>query len=155
MIKYINASSKRNTCNGDVLSILNIFGKKDAASDLAKGPPFSVSTELFPYKLQAKKSNSAIMTVKITNITKEILLTSIVAEVPGQLGFDEMNLSKQREVRVGEMQPNELKEIRIPLYSSMKSDPGDYTLTLTAIAHYRDYGHVLNMVKKRVEVEIV
>jgi len=96
-----------------------------------------------------------MMTVKVMNITKEVLLTSVVAEVPGQLGFDEMNLSKQREVRLGELQPNELKEVRIPVYSSMKSDAGEYTLTLTAIAHYRDYGHVLNMVKKRVAVEIV
>ena len=132
-----------------------MFGKKDAANEISKGPPFSVATELFPYKLQAKKSNSAVMTVKITNITKEILLTSVVAEVPSQLGFDEMNLSKQREIRVGELQPSELKEVRIPIYSSLKSDPGDYTLTLTTIAHYRDYGHVLNMVKKSVEVEIV
>lgn len=137
------------------MGLLNIFGKRDAANEIARGPPFSVSTELFPYKLQAKKSNSAVMTVKIMNITKEILLTSVVAEVPAQLGFDEMNLSKQREVRVGELQPNELREVRISLYSSMKSDPGEYTLTLTAIAHYRDYGHVLNMVKKRVAVEIV
>jgi uncharacterized membrane protein len=95
------------------------------------------------------------MTVKMTNITKEILLSSVVVEAPGQLGFDEMNLSKQREVRIGELQPNEAREIRISVYSSMKSDPGEYTLTLTAIAHYRDYGHVLNMVKKRVAVDIV
>jgi uncharacterized membrane protein len=137
------------------LGLLNIFGKKDAANEISKGPPFTVSTEFFPYKLQAKRSNSAMMTVKVMNITKEVLLTSVVAEVPGQLGFDEMNLSKQREVRLGELQPNELKEVRIPVYCSMKSDAGEYTLTLTAIAHYRDYGHVLNMVKKRVAVEIV
>jgi uncharacterized membrane protein len=137
------------------LGILNIFGKKDATNDITKGPPFSVATELFPYRLQAKKSSSATLIIKVRNITKEILLTSIVAEVPGQLGFDEMNLSKQREVRVGELQPDETKEIKLGLYSSLKSDPGEYTLTLTAIAHYRDYGHVLNAVKKRIAIEII
>ncbi len=137
------------------LGLLNIFGKKDAATDITNNPPFTVSTELFPYKLKARKSNSAILTVKVKNITKEILLTSVVAEVPSQLGFDEMNLSKQRELRVGELQPGELKEIKIPLYGGMKSDAGEYTLTLTTIAHYRDYGHVLNAIKKRIAIDIV
>lgn len=109
----------------------------------------------FPYKLQSKKSSSATLIVKVKNVTKEVLLTSIVVEAPNQLGFDEMIMAKQRELRIGEMQPEESKEVKFPLYSSLKSDPGEYTLSLTAIAHYRDYGHVLNAVKKRVAVEIV
>ncbi len=137
------------------MGIFNMFGKKDSASDITNGPPYSVATELVPYKLYAKKNSSATLVVKVKNLTKDVLLTSIVAEVPGHLGFDEMMISKQRELRVGEMQPGEGKELKFNLYSNLGSDAGEYTLTLTTIAHYRDYGHVLNAVKKRVTVDIV
>lgn len=137
------------------MGILDIFGKKDAAKEITKGPPYSVATELVPYKLYAKKGSSATLKIKLKNLTKDILLTSVVAEVPAKLGFDEMLVSKQRELRVGEVNPDEEKELNLALYSSLGSDPGEYTLTLTTIAHYRDYAHVLNAVKKRVSVEVV
>lgn len=137
------------------MGFLNIFGKKDAASEIEKGPPFSVSTEMVPYRLYARKSSSATLHVKLRNLTKEILLTSLVAEVPNQLGFDDMLTSKQREIRIGELKPSEEKELKLNLYTSVGSDSGDYTLTLTTIAHYRDYGHVLNAVKKRITINLV
>ena len=137
------------------MGILNLFGKKDAATDITKGPPYSVSTELVPYRLYAKKSSSATLVVKVRNLTKDVLLTSVVAETPGNIGFDEMLVSKQREQRIGEMQPGDSKELKFNLYSSMASDAGEYTLGLTTIAHYRDYGHILNAVKKRVTIDIV
>ena len=37
----------------------------------------------------------------------------------------------------------------------IKTDPGEYTVTLTAMAHYRDYGHVINAVKKRTTLSVV
>jgi uncharacterized membrane protein len=134
-----------------ILGILDIFGKRNEKTDAANGPTFMVSTELFPYKLEARKSSTATLSVKIRNVTKDVLLASVVVEV----GLDEMNLSKQKDLKVGEMQPQELKEVQVKLYSGLKSDPGEYTLTLTAIAHYRDYTHVLNEVRKRVAVEII
>lgn len=137
------------------MGIFNIFGKKDAASDITRGPPFGLSTELVPYRLYAKKSSSATLMIKVKNLTKEMLLTSVVAEVPSQLGFDEMMMAKQRELRLGELQPSEEKELKFTIYSGLGSEAGEYTLTLTTIAHYRDYGHVLNAVKKRVTVDLV
>lgn len=137
------------------MGILDVFGKKDNAQGGTKGPPFTVATELFPYKLQAKKNSSASLIIKIKNVSKDAVLTSVVAEVPPQLGFDEMNLSKQKELKVGEIQPNELKEVKMNLYSSLKSDPGEYTVTLTTYAHYRDYTHVLDSVKKRISIDLI
>jgi uncharacterized membrane protein len=137
------------------MGILNIFGKKDSAKEITKGPPYSVSTELVPYKLYAKKNSSASLSIKLRNLTKDVLLTSVVVESPGKIGFDEMLVSKQRELRIGDMQPGEDKEVRLSVYGGPGSDAGEYTLTLTAIAHYRDYAHVLNAVKKRVVVDIV
>jgi hypothetical protein len=78
-----------------------------------------------------------------------------VAELPNRLGFDDMIMTRQREMRVGEMQPGEEKEVRFDIHGGVGSDSGEYTLNLTAIAHYRDYGHVLNAVRKNVKIEVV
>jgi uncharacterized membrane protein len=137
------------------MGIFNIFGKKDAGTELMRTLPFKVSTEWVPYKLYAKRPSSSSLRVRIRNATKEVLLTSVVAELPKQLAFEAMGLSKEREMRVGELAPDEEKEVRFDVYSGMSSDPGEYTLNLTAIAHYRDYGHVINAVKKKVTISVV
>ncbi len=137
------------------MGIFNIFGKKDAATDITKGSPFMISTELVPYHLYARKNSSATLMVKVKNITKDILLTSVVAELPNRLGFDEMVLSRQKETRIGELQPEEQKEIKLNIYGGVGSEAGEYTVRLTTIAHYRDYSHVLNAVKKQVQVSVV
>jgi uncharacterized membrane protein len=135
--------------------IFNIFGKRDVSDDLTKNSPYRIATEMVPYKLYANKGSSASLMVRIKNVTNEILLTSVVAELPNQLGFDEVGVSKQREIRVGELAPHEEKEVRFDIFSSLNSDKGEYTLMLTAIAHYRDYGHVINAVKKRTTLNVV
>ncbi|MCL4373477.1 MAG: hypothetical protein M1360_01985 [Candidatus Marsarchaeota archaeon] len=137
------------------MKIFNIFGKKDAASDLTAMLPYKLSVEMVPYRIYANRNSSATMMVRLQNNTGEILLTSLVAELPQQLGFDELGVSKQKEVRVGEIAPHEEKEIKLDIYGGLNSDPGEYTVSLTAIAHYRDYGHVLNAVKKRTVVNVV
>jgi hypothetical protein len=137
------------------MGIFNLFGKKDSAAELTKASPFKLSTEWVPYKLYASRKSSCMLIVKLKNMTNETLLTSVVAELPKQLGFESMGLSKERELRVGDIAPEEEKELRFDVYSSAGSDVGEYTLNLTAIAHYRDYGHVLNAVKKRVVLEVV
>jgi uncharacterized membrane protein len=137
------------------MGILNLFGKKDSAAEITKGPPFSVSTELVPYRLHAKSVESAVLNVKVRNLTKDVLLTSVVAKVPGKLGFDEMVMQKEKEQRAGEMQPGEVKEMKFIIYSSLGADPGEYKLTLSTFAHYRDYAHVLNSVKKDVPISVI
>lgn len=132
-----------------------MFGKKDSSADVTKAVPYVLSTELVPYRLYAKKSSNIMLRVKLKNVTKDVLLTSLVAVLPNRLGFDEMVLSREKESRVGEMQPGEEKEVKFSIYSSVGSDAGDYTINLTAIAHYRDYGHVLNAVKKRIQLSVV
>ena len=137
------------------MGIFNIFGKKDASSELTKSSPYRLSTEWVPYKLYSSRKSSAMLVVKIRNMTNEVLLTSVVAELPNQLGFDAVSLSKERENRIGDLAPNEEQEVKFEVFSGMNSDSGEYTLNLTAIAHYRDYGHVINAVKKRVTIDVV
>jgi uncharacterized membrane protein len=137
------------------MGIFNIFGKKDSGEELMRPLPFKITTEWVPYRLYAKKSSSSSLRVRVRNATKEILLTSVVAELPKQLAFESMGLTKEREMRLGELAPNEEKDVRFEVFSGMNSDPGEYTLNLTAISHYRDYGHVINAVKKRVTISMV
>ncbi len=137
------------------MGIFNLFGKKDVSSELTKSSPFKISTEWVPYKLYASRKSSSTLIVRIKNMTNETLLTSVVAELPKQLGFEQVALTKERELRLGELPSEEERELKFEVFSTMNADPGEYTLNLTAIAHYRDYGHVLNAVKKRVIVEVV
>ncbi|MEM3227865.1 MAG: hypothetical protein QXK65_02885 [Candidatus Micrarchaeaceae archaeon] len=137
------------------MSIFNIFGKKDVGSELMKNPPYKIVTELVPYHIESNKKSSATIFIKLTNLTSEPVLTSVVVETPAQLGFDEMGLSKQKEIRVGNMEPGEEKELKVELFGGLNTDKGNYTLSLTAIMHYRDYGHVINAVKKHMMINAV
>ncbi len=137
------------------MGIFNLFGKKDVGSELTTGSPFKLSTEWVPYKLYASRNSSSTLVVRVRNTTGEVLLTSLVAELPKQLAFEAMGITKEREIRVGELAPNVERELKFEVYSGLGTDPGEYTLNLTAIAHYRDYGHVINAVKKRVTVGVV
>lgn len=137
------------------MKIFGVFGKRDVSEDLTKRSPYRLMTEWVPYKLYSGKKSSSSLMVKLKNATSEALLTSVVAEVPRQLGFDEIGVTKQKEVRLGYLAPDEEREIRIDVYNSSGADPGDYTVSLTAIAHYRDYGHVLNVIRKRTAISVV
>lgn len=137
------------------MGIFNLFGKRDVGSELTKNSPYKLATSWTPYRLYAKKNSTATLIVKVKNLTSEVLLTSLVVELPGQLAFEQIGLSKQREVRIGELQPGQEIERQMDVFSGLNTDSGQYTLNLTAMAHYRDYGHILNAVKKRVSIEVV
>ncbi len=135
------------------MGLFNLFGKKDV-SELVNNSPFRLATVWVPYTLYANKNGSTTLNVKIKNVTEEPLLTSLVVELPPSLGFEKTGLSKQREVRIGELAAGEEREVGVEVFGGMKSDPGEYTVVLTAMAHYRDYGHVINAVKKRTSLKV-
>ena len=137
------------------MGIFNIFGKRDVTEELIKSSPFKLATEWVPYRLYSGKKSSSMLVIRLKNMTREPLLTSVVAELPKQLGFDTMHLASEQERRLGEVAPGEEKELRFDVYPTQSADVGEYTVNLTAIAHYRDYGHVLNAVKKRVTIDVV
>jgi uncharacterized membrane protein len=137
------------------MAIFNIFGKKDVSDDITKNVPYRLVTEWVPYKMYSGRKSTTTLKVKLKNMTKEVLLTSLVVELPNKLGFDEIGMSKQREIRMGELAPDEEKEVGLSVYNGTDADPGEYTVSLAAIAHYRDYGHIINAIKKRTTVQVV
>ncbi len=140
---------------GVIVAILNLFGKKDSSMDLTKASPYRLTSEWVPYKIYSGRKSSASLYVRVRNMTNEVLLTSLVLELPQQLSFDDVGMAKQHEEHLGELKPGEEREARVDVHGGLNADTGDYTVTLTAIAHYRDYGHVINAVKKRTTVSVV
>lgn len=122
---------------------------------MTKRIPFVVATEFVPYKLYAGKKSATTLSITLRNATKEVVLTSLAVELPNKIGFDDMTLAREREMRLGEIAPNTEKEVRINLHNSLDADKGEYTILLTAMAHYRDYGHVMNAIKKRIALQVV
>ncbi|MEM0074324.1 MAG: hypothetical protein QW091_01930 [Candidatus Micrarchaeaceae archaeon] len=138
-----------------MVKLFGLFGKKNAAEELTKAVPYRISTEFVPYRLYANQKNSLRMFISLKNLTAEPTLSSVVVEVPKGLSLDETGISKEKEVRLGQIAPNEEKQTSIDIYGDAGTDKGEYTLSLTAFIHYRDYGHVLNAVKKKAIVEVV
>lgn len=137
------------------MGLLDIFGKKDVSADLAARFPYSVKTEFVPYHLKSRERSSSSLVVNLKNLTKEPVMGSVVVSVPRQLSMDQTGISKEKEVKLGMMSPDETKEARIEVYGDVGTEKGEYTITVTAFVHYRDYAHILNSVRKRVVVEAV
>lgn len=139
----------------DTMGIFDLFGKRDVSGSLGKKMPYAIRTEFVPYKLKAKERSSSSFVVTIKNLTGEPVVSSLVIDVPKQLSLDSTGISKQKELRLGTLSPDESKETKTEVFGDVGTDSGEYTITLTAFIHYRDYAHVLNAMKKRVVIEAV
>lgn len=137
------------------MGIFDLFGKKDVTTDLGRTLPYSISTEFSPFKLRANNRGSSTLSINLKNMTNEPVMSSVVVQVPDRVSLDSTGLAKEKEVRLGTLAPNEAKESRIEIFSNSGTDKGEYTVTITAFIHYRDYAHVLNAMKKRTVLEAV
>lgn len=137
------------------MGLFDLFGKKDVSEDITKKLPFILVTEFVPYRLKSKEKNNCSLNVRIKNLTKEPVLSSVVVEVPKQLSFDTMGISKQKEIKIGNLAPNEERIASIDVHAGVGTDKGSYTITLTAFVHYRDYAHVINEMRKRAILEVI
>lgn len=137
------------------MGLLDMFGKRDVSDDISRRMPYTIKTEFVPYKLKSNEKSSSVFVVNLKNMTAEPVLSSIVIEVPRQLSIDSIGITKEKELRLGTLSPNEERESRFEIHGGVGTDKGNYTITLTAFIHYRDYGHVLNAMKKRAVLEVV
>lgn len=137
------------------MGLLDIFGKKDVGEELVKKVPYSMKLKFHPYRLNANKMESVLLFVELKNLKEEVLLTSVIIELPKNLGFDQTALSNAREIRIGEMKPGEEKSVKVEVWGNPRTDSGDYSLKVTAICHYRNYGYLLNAEKKEVVLRVV
>lgn len=137
------------------MGIFDLFGKKDVTTDLKKALPYNISTGFSPFKLKANLRGSSTLSINLKNMTSEPVMSSVVVQVPDRISLDTTGLAREKEFRLGTLGPNEAKDARIEIFGNSGTDKGEYTITITAFIHYRDYAHVLNAMKKRTVLEAV
>ena len=119
------------------------------------GLPFNISTSLRPVRLNARKESALELLVTVKNVTGSPVMASISAEVPASLGFDNLGMTKIKEIRIGQLEAHKEKTVSFSVCSSSKTAPGTYSVLVTVNHHYRDYSHVQNYAKKPVEIRAV
>lgn len=134
------------------MGIFDLFGKKEVS---AQDTYFTIHSELHPYRLYAHKNDYAELEISLTNVFNRELLTSLVITVPKGLGFEQSTLSNQKEIRIGMLKAGEEKHFKIPLWATQRTDKGDYLIKIFGIAHYHDYGYVLNESRKVLHLRVV
>lgn len=130
-----------------------LLGKKEAPA--REGLPFNVTTNLRPVRLTARKESSLELLVTVTNVTGAPIMASVSVEVPKSLGFENVGMTKIKEIRISELPPQKEKTLSVSICSNSTTMPGTYAVLVTVSHHYRDYSHVLNYAKKTVEVRAV
>ena len=126
------------------MSLFELFGKKS----LVGAGVYSLSCNLHPFRLTAYKNDAVDLEIDLQNTADKELLTSVVIEVKKPVALDQTGLTNTREIRLGPLQPGERKQLKVAVYSNPRVAPGSYDVKVFAIEHYRDYGHVINEVKK-------
>lgn len=132
------------------MGLFELFGKKPVSESVL----YDIAAAFHPFRLSAHKNDSVDLELEVKNICGEELLTSVVIVVQKPLALDQTGLSQQREIRVGQLGAGEAKALKIPVYSTQRTEPGAYAVKVFAISHYRDYGHVLNEVRKLLSLRV-
>ncbi len=135
------------------MGLLNLFKKSDGGSDSSL--PYMVRTELVPYKLYSNSKSSTMLTVTLKNIAGEELLSSISVAVPKQLSLDETGISKQKEVKLGPIAPNQELNAKFTIYGDVGTEKGNYTINITAFVNHNNYAYVINSLTKKQIVQVV
>lgn len=131
----------------------NLMGNKEEPA--RAGLPFNVATSLRPVRLNARKENCLEVLVSVTNVTDAPIMVSVTAEVPKSLGFENLGITKIKEIRIGELPAQKGKTISFSVCASSQTPAGTYSVLVAVNHHYRDYSHVLNYARKTVEIRAV
>lgn len=131
------------------MGIFDLFGKKKFD---ASGAVFMLDLELHPMRVAANKNDFVDLEISLQNATDAEVLTSVVITLPKQLGFEQSALSHQKEIRLSQLRPREARQLKVQVWGTQRTDAGSYPISVYAIAHYRDYGYVLNEMRKKIEL---
>lgn len=134
------------------MAIFELFGKKPAP---ILSNPFDLQFSFHPLRISAHKPDYIELTVVLKNASHEERLSSLTITVPHGLGFEQTGLSQEREIRLNYLKPGEEKRFKINIYSSQRTRPGDYDVKMYAASHYRNYGYVVNELKKGFSLRVV
>lgn len=134
-------------CN---LSIFNFFGKKPTEHKIA----FTLRAELHPYRLVANTSDFVDLEISIANNSSEQILSSLMIKVPKGLGFEQSAISQEKQMHLGVLVAKEVKKLKLRLYGTTRTAKGVYSIHLHVFSHYKDYDHVLNEIRKTMDLRV-
>ncbi|OIO21384.1 hypothetical protein COV61_03035 [Candidatus Micrarchaeota archaeon CG11_big_fil_rev_8_21_14_0_20_47_5] len=112
--------------------------------------PYKLDTRFNPMRLAARRDTSVDLVIEVKNLAGEAVLASLLLAVPKSLGVDSTCINKKKEIRIGNLAPGESKTIVVQIHGNSLTQAGEYTVGMVAYAHYRDYKHILNSMKKTV-----
>ena len=134
------------------MSLFELFGKKPAPF---LSNPFDLSFSFHPLRLNAHKPDYIELFIALKNVSHEEQLTSLTITVPHGLGFEQTGLSQEREIRFNFIKQGEEKRLKVNIYSSQRTRPGEYAVKMYAASHYRNYGYVANELRKVFALRVV
>jgi uncharacterized membrane protein len=117
--------------------------------------PYDVKIEFSPLRMKKGDDRPTQMLINVKNLEKEENLTSVVIEIPREIGFDKTGAVSRKEIRIGTLKANDNKNFTIELYSNHRAEPGTYDVKVKANKHYRGYSHIINTAEKNISLRIV
>jgi uncharacterized membrane protein len=136
----------------------SLIGTQKVSEEVRKSvAPLRVSINFTPFRLAAMRDGSVNLIVRITNTTKDVQLVSFEVLLPKQemIGFDPTALNKYIEKKVGEIAPNETKEVAVTIWGTNQTKANNYPVEVTVYSHYLNYDKVINYVKKKAILRVV
>lgn len=117
--------------------------------------PYDVKIEFSPLRMRKGDDRPIQMLINVKNIDNEDNLTSVVIEIPKEMGFDKIGTVSRKEIRIGTLKSKEDKNFTIELYPNHRSEVGTYDVSVIANKHYRGYSHIINNSQKNISLRIV
>lgn len=117
--------------------------------------PYDIKIEFSPLRMKKGDDRPTQMLIYLKNLDKEENLTSVVIEIPKEVGFDKTGAVNRKEIRIGTLKPAEEKNFAIELHSNHRAEPGTYDVKVKANKHYRGYSHIINTAEKNIVLRIV
>lgn len=132
----------------------SIMGGGRTVGRVVKGV-YSLDYNFHPFRMNANKNESIRLNMKIKNESQKELLTSVIVRLPEGLGFDNSGISKAKELRMGELEPGEIRDVKVDIFGNYRTSPGNYNLILECVSNYRTYGYEMEKIKKNVLLRVV
>lgn len=117
--------------------------------------PYDVKIEFSPLRMKKGDEKPTQMLINVRNMEKEDNLTSVVIEIPKEMGFDRTGAVNRKEIRIGTLKYNEEKNFQIELYPNYRAESGTYEVAIKANKHYRGYSHIIDTSQKTISLRIV
>lgn len=114
--------------------------------------PYILKVNMRPFRLKAKQNNSVNLEIIVKNVSDEEKLTSVKVKTSRWLGTDATLLKKEVIVKLGKMQPDELKTVNVRVHGSSATPQGNHSIAVLVLSHFRDYDQFMNIVRKKIQV---